>query len=269
MIHLQRRLRRQPGSECEDALRRLLAILRHQQRNIAADLRTIVACRPRDQHLRFRKQQRAEPVGLDLQVSKFGAQPRFVVGGADARAHQQDRGDHGKAEHGQCRGQHRHLLAVEIEECRQRLFQQLQIAGAGRSALLASTPTATPTMPSRTSDVHDSKVRRIAAITSDMVRPKPHDSATGASPRRSRINHNIPFGRKPVRLQIVNANCIAKKCAALTSAVRFSENRCAVSARSTQNRRCRDPSARAVERRPVPPASPARSPSARYARRAG
>src|SRR3977135_2437672 len=57
--------------------------------------------------------------------------------------------------------------------------------------------TATPTMPSRTSDVHDSKVRRIAAITSDMVRPKPHDSTPGASPHRSRIESQYPLRESP------------------------------------------------------------------------
>jgi hypothetical protein len=35
--------------------------------------------------------------------------------------------------------------------------------------------------------VHDSRVRRIAAITPDIVCPKPHDSTPGANPRRSRI----------------------------------------------------------------------------------
>src|ERR1700709_1107394 len=63
--------------------------------------------------------------------------------------------------------------------------------------------TATPTMPSRTSDVHDSKVRRIAAITSDMVRPKPHDCTPGASPHRSRIESQYPLresaGKSPNR----------------------------------------------------------------------
>jgi hypothetical protein len=82
--------------------------------------------------------------------------------------------------------------------------------------------TATPTMPSRTSDVHDSKVRRIAAITSDIVRPKPHDSTTDVSTVRE-SKHNIPIGSLRVRVRIVNANCIAKKCAALTFAAGFSE----------------------------------------------
>ena len=79
MIHLQRRFRRQPGSEGEDALRLILrGILRHQQRDVAADLRAIVAGRPRDQDLRLGEQQRAEPVGLDLQALRYrrAAAPR-------------------------------------------------------------------------------------------------------------------------------------------------------------------------------------------------
>src|ERR1700682_2916557 len=36
--------------------------------------------------------------------------------------------------------------------------------------------------PLRASDVHDSRVRRIATITPDMVCPKPHDLTPGASP---------------------------------------------------------------------------------------
>jgi hypothetical protein len=50
-------------------------------------------------------------------------------------------------------------------------------------------PWRTQDAPSRTQDaqgrimlVHDSKVRRIAAITPDMVGPKPHNSPTGFSP---------------------------------------------------------------------------------------
>jgi hypothetical protein len=34
----------------------------------------------------------------------------------------------------------------------------------------------------RASDVHDSKVRRIATTTPDMVCPKPHNIAPGLSP---------------------------------------------------------------------------------------
>jgi len=66
-------------------------------------------------------------------------------------------------------------------------------------------------MPSRTSDVHDSKVRRIAAITPDMVSPKPHDSTTGVQSTVRESTDNIPFGSRAVRVQIVNANRIAKK----------------------------------------------------------
>jgi hypothetical protein len=53
VIHLQRRFRRQPGSEGENALR---LFRRHQERHIAADLRTIVARGPRDQNLRLGEQ---------------------------------------------------------------------------------------------------------------------------------------------------------------------------------------------------------------------
>ncbi len=54
MIDLQRRFRRQPGSERQKPLR-LCCILRHQQRDIAADLRTVLARGPGDQNLRFRE----------------------------------------------------------------------------------------------------------------------------------------------------------------------------------------------------------------------
>ena len=107
-------------------------ILRHQQRGIAADLRAIVARRPRDQDLRFGEQQRAKAVGLDLQIPDVGAQPRLVAGRADPRAHQQDRGHHRKAEQRQRGGQHREFLAVEIEAASRSPDRPLQIAGMGR-----------------------------------------------------------------------------------------------------------------------------------------
>ena len=131
MVHLQRRFRRQPGTEGQDALRWMLLGVRHQQRGVAADLRAIVAGRPRDQDLRFRKQQRAQAVGLDLQVADVGAQPRLVPSRAQPRAHQQDRGHHRKAEQRQRRGQDRDFLVVEIEECRDHLPER-QIAGISR-----------------------------------------------------------------------------------------------------------------------------------------
>src|SRR4030081_3643682 len=78
MVHLQRRLRRQPGSEGKDALRLILPeLLRHQKRSVTADLRAIVACSPRYQYLWLREQQRPEAVGLGLQIPDFGAQPRL------------------------------------------------------------------------------------------------------------------------------------------------------------------------------------------------
>ncbi len=116
VIHLQRRFRRQPGSKGEDALGRvLLGVLRDQQRSIAADLGPVVARGPRNQDLGFGEQQRAQPVGLDLQFSDVGAQPDFGPGGVDARAHQQDRRQHGKADQRQCRRQHRGFLMIEAE----------------------------------------------------------------------------------------------------------------------------------------------------------
>ena len=132
MIHLQRRLRRQPGSEGKDALRRMvLGLLRHQQRNVAGDFRTVVAGRPGNQDLRLGEQQRPEPVGLDLQFRDVGAQPRLALCRADAGAHQQDRRHHGKAEQRQRRGQHRDFLAIEAEIARDHIHQR-QIAGLGR-----------------------------------------------------------------------------------------------------------------------------------------
>ena len=59
--------------------------------------------------------------------------------------------------------------------------------------------------PLRASDVHDSKVRRIATITPDMVCPKPHDFTPGAFPAVRESNDNIPNGSRPVRVQTVNA----------------------------------------------------------------
>src|SRR6266852_6759791 len=90
MIHLQRRLRRQPGSEGKDALRLVvLGFLRHQKRSVAADLRAIVACSPGYQDLWFGEQQRPETVGLGLQIPDIRAQPRLASCRANARAHQQ------------------------------------------------------------------------------------------------------------------------------------------------------------------------------------
>ena len=71
----------------------------------------VVARGPGDQDLRLGEQQRAQPVGLHLQVGDVGAQAEFRPGGANARAHQQDRRHHGKAEQRQRRRQRRKFLA--------------------------------------------------------------------------------------------------------------------------------------------------------------
>jgi hypothetical protein len=102
MIHLQCRLRRQPGSECQNALRRMiLRALGDHKLGVAADLRTRVPRGPRNQDLRFRKQQRAEPVGFQLQALNVGVQPRLIARRAKPRAHQQDGCKHRKAQYGQ------------------------------------------------------------------------------------------------------------------------------------------------------------------------
>ena len=129
VIHLQRRLRRQPGSERQDALRLVLRrFRRQQQRDVAADLRPVVARGPGNQDLRFGEQQRAVAVGLDLQGLDVGTQPRLVFRRAHPRAHQQDRRHHREAEQRQRRGQHREFLAVEIEQA----LQRRHVVGMGR-----------------------------------------------------------------------------------------------------------------------------------------
>ena len=131
MVHLQRRFRRQPGSKGEDALRRILrGVGRDQQRGVAADLRPVVAGGPGNQDLRLGEQQRAQAVGLDLQLGDVGAQPDFDPGGPNPGSHQQDRGHDGKAEQRQRCRQHREFLMIEVEPGRNRLLKR-QIAGKG------------------------------------------------------------------------------------------------------------------------------------------
>ena len=57
----------------------------------------------------------------------------FAPGGADAGAHQQDRGQHGKAEQRQRRGQNRDFLAIEVEQGRDRVAEAKSAAKAGRA----------------------------------------------------------------------------------------------------------------------------------------
>jgi hypothetical protein len=58
--------------------------------------------------------------------------------------------------------------------------------------------------PSRANDVHDSKVRRIDAITPDMVCPKPHDFAPGA-----RWNAKPVLDFLPIALRFANRMTIS------------------------------------------------------------
>src|ERR1700761_3423157 len=74
-------------------------------------------------------------------------------------------------------------------------------ACAGWDRPTPAAPTKVPWVarPPRASEVHDSKVRRNAAITPDMVYPNPHDLRLGKSPRRARITDNIANGTPRVQ----------------------------------------------------------------------
>ena len=185
-------------------------ILRHHQRNVAADLRAIVARRPRDQDLRFGEQQRAETIGLDLQAlnSRSAAAPRSWP---RARACASSR------------------IAATTEKpssasavvstanswwLRSRMFVELCGSSIRRHGPGWPRPASAPsvTRPLRTSDVHDSSVRRIDTITPDIVRPKPHNFTPGVYAAVRESNDNIPFGSRPVRVQTVNAKLRREKC---------------------------------------------------------
>jgi hypothetical protein len=73
-----------------------------------------------------------------------------------------------------------------------------------------------PTIAHGTCDVHDSKVRRITAITPDMFAPKPHDDTTGTS-LAVRESTTIMLKRtRGGRVQTVNGNPAMEKCATAT-----------------------------------------------------
>ncbi|MGY4305002.1 hypothetical protein ACVIJ6_002245 [Bradyrhizobium sp. USDA 4369] len=114
-IELQRRLRRQPAAEGEDALR---LILGHEHRGVAGDLRAMAAGRPGDQDLRLGKQQRAVAIGLQLQRGDIGTQPRFLACGCQPRAHQRHGGDHREAKQRQHRRHLGDVLTAQFEQRR-------------------------------------------------------------------------------------------------------------------------------------------------------
>ena len=103
MIHLQRRLGRQPRSEGKDALR-LFRLRRNQQGGVTADFGPVLARRPRDQNLRLGEQQRPEAISLGLQLPDLDAQPCLARCGTDTGAHQQDCGHDREAEQRQRAG---------------------------------------------------------------------------------------------------------------------------------------------------------------------
>jgi hypothetical protein len=66
--------------------------------------------------------------------------------------------------------------------------------------------------PPRASEVHDSKVRRNAVITPDMIYPNPHEFRPGESPTVRESSDNIVKETRGVRVQTVYVNRAAKKC---------------------------------------------------------
>jgi hypothetical protein len=64
----------------------------------------------------------ANSSALHLQVGDVGAQVEFHPAGPDARAHQQDRSHHGKAEQRQRCRQCRKFLVIEVEQGGNRLW---------------------------------------------------------------------------------------------------------------------------------------------------
>src|SRR4051812_40063487 len=82
-------------------------------------------------------------------------------------------------------------------------------AGSAGSSSMATNPL----RPWRASEVHDSRFRRIAATTPDMICPRTHELRPGAFPRRARIvKENNPKGTRWVRVRTVNANLVGIKC---------------------------------------------------------
>ena len=120
MVHLQRRFRRQPGSKGEDALRRVL--LQHQ-RGVAGDLRPVAAGRPRRSGSAVPRTAAPGSGRPAACRSRMSARSSRLARARRGRALRINRigGHHGKAEQRERGGQHRDFLAVEVEQCRDRL----------------------------------------------------------------------------------------------------------------------------------------------------
>ena len=155
-----------------------------------------VAGGPGNQDLGLGEQQRTVAVGLALQAAGYrrAAAPRSAPR-ARACASAGWR-DHRKAEQRQRRRQRRELLMVHVDEggdgLQQRQVGRMSRPGQAKPGRANESSKGSP--PPRASEVHDSKVRRIAAITPDMVYPKPHDLTPGEFPRRARIKRQYRQG---------------------------------------------------------------------------
>ena len=119
---------------------------------------------------------------------------------------------HGKADQRQRRRQHREFLVIEVEPGRNRLRERSNrrhSAGSG-DAIRA---VASAIRPWRASEVHDSRVRRIAATTPDIICPRTHDCRPGVYPAVHRSSREYPHRESAGRVQTVNANLAVKNAA--------------------------------------------------------
>ena len=106
-------------------------------------------------------------------------------GGPDARAHQQDRRHHGKAEQRQRRRQHREFLVIEVEQGRNRL-RDGQVSG--RARVPAKRPGRWRARSRRCAPVRCTTAGFDASprLRPTLFAPKTHDCRPGATPRMIR-----------------------------------------------------------------------------------
>jgi hypothetical protein len=91
--------------------------IRGDDGGIAENFRLLARCRPGDNDLRLGQKQRLRAIEIGLDLDESIARCDFVLSGARSRAHQRDRGHHGKA---QDRGRERQggeFVAIQARQC--------------------------------------------------------------------------------------------------------------------------------------------------------
>ena len=98
----------------------------------------------------------------------------------------------------------------------------MAMSAASEEPMGSNAEKASPIRPLRAIEVHDSRVRRIAATTPDMIGPKEtlknarlerKKFTPGATPAVLESNENSPFVTPRVRVQTVNVNQVVENCA--------------------------------------------------------